>query len=297
LAIEVPVFLEVKVFSAERAMTPLLRHGVKLFSLAIVALGAETILCARVDGDSLGPAYRVIPVLPWLPAISWLAYAFGAILVLCGAGLLLTPLARPAGLALAGLLTFCALTLDLPKYALDLGNMSLRTTVFEPLSLAAIACLLPGTGPLPRWLSSLARYLFCVALLVFGVDHLIGVAFIPSLIPAWIPLRTFWVLFTGIIFVAAGLSLVRTALQFRSMVVLGSMFAVWVLVLHLPNCLGLNGVPGAPQNPNQWESLFIAVALWGGPWALAFNSLAAAGIAAESMIMREHFGKAPTKFT
>ena len=70
LAIEAPFFPEVKVFSAERAMTPLLRHGVKLFSLAIVALGAETILCARVDGDSRGSAYRVIPVLPWLPAIS-----------------------------------------------------------------------------------------------------------------------------------------------------------------------------------------------------------------------------------
>jgi hypothetical protein len=273
------VYLEVKVISAERAITPLLRHGVNLFSLAVVALGAETILCARVDGDSLGPRYHVIPVLPWLPAIPWLAYAFGAALILCGAGLLLTCLARPAGLALAGLLTFCALTLDLPKYAHDLGSMSLRTTLFEPLSLAAVACLLPGAAPLPRWLSGFARCLLCVALLVFGFDHFIGIAFIPSLIPAWIPLRTFWVVFTGVIFVAAGLSIVRSALQFWGMVALGSMFAGWVLVLHLPNCLGLNGVPGAPQNPNQWESLFIAIALWGGPWALALNSAQAASVA------------------
>jgi hypothetical protein len=147
------------------------------------------------------------------------------------------------------------------------------------LSLAAVACLLPGAAPLPRWLSGFARCLLCVALLVFGFDHFIGIAFIPSLIPAWIPLRTFWVVFTGVIFVAAGLSIVRSALQFWGMVALGSMFAGWVLVLHLPNCLGLNGVPGAPQNPNQWESLFIAIALWGGPWALALNSAQAASVA------------------
>jgi hypothetical protein len=270
--------VEVKGISVERAMTAVLRHGVKLFSLAIIALGAETIVCAGGDSDSLGPPYHVIPVLPWLPAIPWLAYAFGSILVLCGASLLLTRLARLAGLALAGVLAFCALSLDLPKYALDLGNMSLRTTLFEPLSLAAIACLLPATEPLPRWLSGVNRSLLCVALLVFGVDHIIGIRGIPILIPAWIPWRTFWVFFTGIVFIASGVSILRKNLQFWGMSALGSMFAVWVLVLHLPNCLGLNGVPGAPQNPNQWESLFIAIALWGGPWALALNSPLASGV-------------------
>lgn len=29
------------------------------------------------------------------------------------------------------------------------------------------------------------------------------------------------------------------------------------------------GIPGALHNPNEWSSLFIAVALWGGSWALA----------------------------
>jgi hypothetical protein len=33
--------------------------------------------------------------------------------------------------------------------------------------------------------------------------------------------------------------------------------------------LGLYAIRGAPRNPNEWESLFIAIALWGGFWALA----------------------------
>jgi hypothetical protein len=40
-----------------------------LLSLAIVALGIETVMCARHAADSLGPSYKVIPVIPWLPAI------------------------------------------------------------------------------------------------------------------------------------------------------------------------------------------------------------------------------------
>lgn len=47
------------------------------------------------------------------------------------------------------------------------------------------------------------------------------------------------------------------------------MFAIWVLTLHLPRVLGLYGIAGAPRNPNEWSSLFIAIALWGGSWALA----------------------------
>jgi len=46
------------------------------------------------------------------------------------------------------------------------------------------------------------------------------------------------------------------------------MFAIWVVTLHLPRVLGLYGIPGAPHNPDEWSSLFIAVALWGGLWAL-----------------------------
>lgn len=72
----------------DRATSSLFHVGRVVFSLAIVALGVETLVCARYVTDGLGPQYKVIPVLPWLPAIPWLAYLFGAILVACGAGLL-----------------------------------------------------------------------------------------------------------------------------------------------------------------------------------------------------------------
>lgn len=250
-------------------VTASLRNGERLFSAAILALGAETVICARFDGDSLGPPYHVIPVLPWLPALPWLGYIFGTLLILCGAALLFKYHSTAAAVALAFLLTLCALTLDLPRYSLDPENISKRTTVFEPLALASIACLLPGVRPLPQWLERTSRCLFCLALLVFGIDHFLGIRGIPNLIPSWIPWRAFWVFLTGLIFVAGAVSIFKRNLLSWGMFLIGSMFAVWVLVLHLPNCIGLNGIAGAPKDPNQWESLFIAIALWGGGWALA----------------------------
>jgi hypothetical protein len=52
---------------------------------------------------------------------------------------------------------------------------------------------------------------------------------------------------------------------------IGLMFAIWTFTLHLPRVLfGLYG-GGGPHSPDEWSSLFIAIALWGGSWALASN--------------------------
>jgi uncharacterized membrane protein len=240
-----------------------------LFSLAITALGIETLECARYADHSFGPRYEVIPVLPWLPAIPWLAYVFGTIWVACGVGLLFKRTERTAAMALGGLLFLCALVLDVPKNAARIGSISLRTIVFETLVLASLAWLLPGRGATPSLLARGSRYLLSLSLIVFGVDHFLALAFIATLLPAWIPWHVFWVAFFGVAFIAAGLSIGLNLLQRWGAAGIGLMFGIWVVTLHLPRVLGLYGIPGAPRNPNEWSSLFIAVALWGGLWALA----------------------------
>ena len=256
-------------WTSTRAATAVSGLGRTLFSLAIVALGIETWLCARHLGLSLGPRYNVIPALPWLPAIPWIAYLFGAIWVACGVGLLSRRTVRTAAITLGGLLLLCALLLDVPKYAVDLGSIGLRTTAFEPLALAVLAWLLPGPGALPGSLIRGSRYLLAVCLIVFGADHFLALAFIASLLPAWIPWHVFWVAFFGVALIAAGISIGLKFWQRSGAAGIGLMFGIWVVTLHLPRVLGLYAIPGAPTDPNEWSSLFIATALWGGLWALA----------------------------
>jgi hypothetical protein len=172
-------------------------------------------------------------------------------------------------MTLGGLLFACAVVLDVPKNAANIGSISLRTTVFEPLALASLAWLLPGEGATARVLAQGNRYLLGLSLIVFGVDHFLALGFIATLIPNWIPWHVFWVAFFGIGFMAAGLSMGLNFLQRWGAAGIGLMFGIWVVTLHLPRVLGLYAIPGAPRDPNEWSSLFIAIALWGGLWAIA----------------------------
>jgi uncharacterized membrane protein len=112
-------------------------------------------------------------------------------------------------------------------------------------------------------------YLLALPLTVFGVDHFLALEPIGRLIPNWIPWHLFWVAFFGAGFIAASLSIGLNLLRTWGAACVGLMFALWVVTLHLPRALGLYAIPGAAHNPNEWESLFIAIALWGGFWALA----------------------------
>ncbi len=217
----------------------------------------------------MGPRYAVIPALPFLPALPWLAYAFGALWLACAVSLLAPRTVRAAAMACGGLLFACAVVLEAPKYAAALGVIGLRTVVFEPLALACLAWLLPGRHAIPGWLERAGRYLLALSLVVFGYDHFPALAFTAALIPAWIPWHVFWTAFFGVAFIAAGLSIGLDRLLRAAAFSTGAMFGIWVLTLHLPRVLGLYGIPGAPFNPDEWSSLSVAVGLWGGCWALA----------------------------
>ncbi|MGC1105391.1 MAG: hypothetical protein WA876_02545 [Candidatus Acidiferrales bacterium] len=257
----------------ERATDALLSLGRPVFSLAIIGLGIETLLCAQrvvfLYPLPSNPRFKAIPVLPFLPAIPWLAYLFGAVLAICGIGLLFKPTLRTSAMVVGNLMFLGAVILDAPKYAAIPGSMSLRTVVFEPLAIATLAWLLPSQRETPSWLVRASRCLLALSLIVFGVDHFLALAPIGTLIPSWIPWHVFWIAFFGAGFIAAGLSIATGLLIRWGAACLGLMYAIWVFTLHLPRTvLGLYGGKG-PHSPDEWSSLFIAIALWGGSWALA----------------------------
>ncbi len=242
------------------------RLGLGLFAAALAGLGIETLVCARVVSHGLGPEYRVLPVIPWLPAIPLIGWIFGALWLVCGLCLWPGRTRRAAALVLSMFLFVCTLVLEVPKNAAHSANISLRTAVLEPLAIACLACLLPGAS---YGLERASRYLLALSLMVFGVDHFLALQFIAVLLPGWIPWHVFWVGFFGAALIAAGLGIALEVLHRAVSVCLGLMFGIWVVTLHLPRVIGLYGIPGAPRNPDEWSSLLIAMALWGGFWAVA----------------------------
>ena len=238
------------------------RFGRLLFSSAIVGIGVETLICSYVSSHSPGPHYKVVPVIPWLPAIPSLAYSVGAILILCGASLLFQRNVVVSSITLGVLMLLCGLAFDVPRHP-NLMSAEWRTNVLEPIVIGSLAWLAPGLGGVPRWLHRTSRYLLAFALIVFGIAHFQVLTFIASLVPGWIPWHRFWTVFFGVAFIAAGVSFATGCLQRWAAFGVGLMFALWTVTIHLPLLLG------APQDPDKWSDVFIVAALWGGSWALA----------------------------
>ena len=238
------------------------RFGRLLFSLAIIGIGVETLICSYVSSHSLGPHYKVVPVIPWLPAIPGLAYPVGAILIVCGAGLLFQRNVVVSSITLGVLMLLCGLAFDVPRRP-NLMSAEWRTNVLEPIAIGSLAWLAPGLGGIPRWLHRASRYLLAFALIVFGIAHFQVLTFIASMVPGWIPWHWFWTVFFGVAFIAAGVSFATGFLQRWAALGVGLMFALWTVTIHIPLVLG------ATPDPDKWSDVFIVAALWGGSWVLA----------------------------
>ena len=226
-------------------------------------------ICSYVFSHSLGPHYKVVPVIPWLPAIPSLAYLVGAILVLCGAGLLFQRTLVASSITLGAVMLLCGLAFDVPRRP-NLMSAEWRTNVLEPIAIGSLAWLAPGG--IPGWLRRTSRYLIAIALIVFGIAHFQVLTFIAMMVPVWIPWHEFWTVFFGAAFIAAGVSFAAGFLQRSAALALGLMFGLWLVTVHLPPVLNYLRNPGAPQDPDKWSDVFIVAALWGGFWALARGS-------------------------
>jgi uncharacterized membrane protein len=228
------------------------RFGRLLFSLAIIGIGVETLICAS--------GHKVVPVIPWLPAIPSLVYPVGAIFILCGVSLLFQRNVVLSSITLGVVMLLCGLAFDVPRH-LNLMSAEWRTNVLEPIVIGSLAWR--AAGGIPGWLHRTSRYLLAFALIVFGIGHFQVLTFIAGMVPSWIPWHQFWTVFFGVAFVAAGTSFATGCRQRWAAFGVGLMFAVWTLTIHLPSLLG------ATHDPDKWSDVFIVVAFWGGFWAVA----------------------------
>jgi uncharacterized membrane protein len=221
-------------------MKNLSRLGRAFFAAAMAAFGLQYLIHAlAASAPALGP--------PWIPAPHFSGYVSAIILVGAAAGIATATLARCSAISLAILFWVRALLAYVPRLVANIHDPGPWTSGSELLALCGAALVLAGVR-------KLGRILFAAPLLVFGVQHFLYAHFIATLVPAWIPGRLFWAYFVGV----AAQKAAR-----RSAILLGLMFFLWVLIVHLPR------VAAAPHNGNEWTSLFVALAMSGGALLIA----------------------------
>ena len=168
----------------------------------------------------------------------------------------------PAAFATTILFSVFFLYPHIPRLVTDPYNPGAWTVAFECLAIASGACMIGFAQRQPTTLYEnrmgvAARCVFAVCLLVFGIQHFMYADFIQSLMPEWMPLRSFWSQLIRYGFVLAAVSLLLNYQIRLSMFLLGLMFFLWVVVLHAPRCFQKFTAA------DEWASLCIALSLSG----------------------------------
>ncbi len=247
-------------------MNALLKMGRFLFAIAMAFFGVQYFIYAS---SMKGP----IPGPPWIPGAHWLAWLTCIAFVAIAASIATGMRSRLAAMLLGAVLFLNILFLHLASLLNQIHNPGPWTSTFELLALCGASFVLanvlpPDESTTSRFnvgssLATAGRFAFAISMIVFAIQHFIYARFIATLIPAWIPGHLFWAYFVGVSFVGAALAIAAKVQAKLAAVLLGTMFLLWVLVLHLPR------VAASPRNGNEVTSLFIALAMSGASFILA----------------------------
>lgn len=103
--------------------------GRYFFALAIVAFGAQNLIWARHDQP-------VMTIIPWLPAVPFLAYVVGMAFLSAGICLVFNLKARFVAILLGSLFLVFEIVLQIPRAIVVPMDLGLRTLVFEVLTMS-----------------------------------------------------------------------------------------------------------------------------------------------------------------
>ena len=241
-----------------------MRIGTCVLGLAAIATGVIDLVWGRFD-----PAHQPIQAWGDVGQLQAFAYAAGVLLVAGGAAILLPWTTRYGGAALA--IVYVVFTVFwLPRLYTAPHYLGLSAAVvigvlagvFEPLIVAAAAAII-----FKGKVSHAARWILGVGAVLFGLNHLMSIHEPDMLIyvPHWLPIdQPFWVGFTGVMFVLAGIAILATIFDALAAWLLGLQFLVFSAVTLIPGLIMLAQRDEGNWGGNAYE--FAAVAAY---WVFA----------------------------
>jgi uncharacterized membrane protein len=215
------------------------------------------------------------PVAPWFPGRTFLAYASGVIMLLCGLGLLFRRTASWSirilfpYLILWALLKVPALVVAPQMEAVWLGFGELVVLLAGGWTLFARLSGMPERSPLAFATREkgvrIARYLFAISLIPIGLSHIMYVKETAALVPAWLPYRVGWAYLTGAGQIACGLGVLLSILTRMAAFTEAAMLSLFTLLVWVP------AIVAAPKARLPWTAFFISWAIAAAAWVVASN--------------------------
>ncbi len=221
-----------------------------VYALAAILLGAVGIWFHDFAMQWQGVP-KSIPVMPW-------AYVSGAILV-AGGALIVAGREKLGALVLASFYGLWVVAFHIPATVMNaIGSIGAWNAPAESgfVTAGALALLAAHSGARER-LALAARLLAGASALVFGFAHFNYIDFTASMVPGWIPFKTFWAWATGAGHLLTGLALLSGFRARLAAACEAAMMGSFVVLLHLPRVLA------APDQHVEWIMLAMSSALAG----------------------------------
>jgi uncharacterized membrane protein len=225
----------------------------KLFlGVSIIAIGIIHVVSGHFPTG-------LLPVPATLPGKEILAYLTGFLMIGAGILIFIKKYTHYGEFAAALLYLLALFLIHIPLLVSNFHNPSEWTAIFEVISiLSGILILLGSIWKRDQFkLIKTGSYIFAIGLVVFGIQHFMYAQFVAGLIPAWIPARLFWNYLVMVAFFTSAISFIIQKQVKLSGALLGLMFFIWVLILHLPRVIA--NIHTEPE----WTSLFVALAFSG----------------------------------
>ncbi|WP_420242773.1 DoxX family membrane protein [Roseiterribacter gracilis] len=230
---------------------------------ANIVYGAGAILLG-VIGLVVGDfAMQWQPVPADIPGRALLAYVAAAALLLAGVVTLIPRTSTRGAGALGVLYALWVVLLMLPRLVVQPLQLIRWNGLAEILALAAAGAV--AYAVVKPALLRPARLAFGFPPLIFGTAHFVYADFTASMIPTWIPGPLFWAYATGCFHIAAGLSMLSGVLARLGATLLATMFAGFVLLLHVPRVVHETG------SRLEWTMLAISTSLTGAALIVALS--------------------------
>lgn len=92
-----------------------------------------------------------------------------------------------------------------------------------------------------NWINhTLSRWMYALPFIIFGLFHFLSVEMLTEAVPEFIPGATFWVYFTGLALILAGISIIIEKFTNLACKLLALMLLIFVFTIALPEVIGGN---------------------------------------------------------